>query len=235
MHPWMRLSTMIEFAPPVLVNRRSMDTEIAGDDVGILTPTCHQLVVLFPCQLRPSHHGASRMRARPSGGATLLDTVIHVLSLGTNKQVRRSHAATVITLMADVQAIRNRTVRHFIREAMGQSWYLSNRQCSIAIGKQGAIPEPALTGGINPSPESLGKRNPLCLVVTGSGAVFRLARRVVRECGAALETGILGAHRDLLNRSGVRPGAVAAVARHSRVPSSFYQIPSQFSSRGGVL
>jgi hypothetical protein len=81
-------------------------------------------------------------------GSTLLGTILHVVHLGSKKQMRRVDAARIIAPMADVQIINDWSVVQFVAKAVRANImptaFRGHRECTVAMLRSASRPQPAL-------------------------------------------------------------------------------------------
>ncbi len=114
-----------------LTNARFTNAIVLGDaanSVPMLTKSANLDDLLHsqsrsPIEL-PSHF--TRIKS------TLENRIAYVIGIRSQKQVRRSEAGAIITLMADEKAVRNGAKCQLISQAMSWVGFVGNPQCSIS-------------------------------------------------------------------------------------------------------
>jgi hypothetical protein len=86
--------------------------------------------------------------------ATLYAHVAHVVGVCAQKEMRRIHAGSVVAVMENHDAIRNRSVRESPRHAMRTFELSTDLDGAISASSRGN-PNPALIGLIDFCPEAL--------------------------------------------------------------------------------
>lgn len=125
------------FAEPNVADSREMDADAFRNSSPCFGRSAN-FANHFICQL------CSIMPFTCMSGAALGDHVSHIVKLGAKKQVGDIHAAAIITVMKDLQAGRNGTVRDFPCRPMRQDWAASSVIADLSVlAVHGSDPEPA--------------------------------------------------------------------------------------------
>lgn len=118
--------------------------------------------------------------------ATLREHVPHIVAVGAEEQMVRSHAVRRVALVQDPQPVGNRTVGQFPRHAMGVRVSLSaaaSADIAVPAARRAARPEPApeqVIGAVNEAREPRGERFRLI------GSHGDLQRRLVRAAAVLM-------------------------------------------------
>ena len=106
---------------------------------------------------------------RCAGVSSFTRSVIHVVLMRAEFQVRRVYACAVVALMENVQTVWNRAVRQFPCDPMRLSVLSLDRNCTVSETEPGRLPLPTLKRGaaVNLRPESVSERGSVSTVGHG--------------------------------------------------------------------
>lgn len=213
-----------------IANRIQADTKSGGDGRirFAFRSQAANLLYRFCCQLRAGMRLAptwiSLTNAISTRTATAVFHVSHVVIMGAEFQMCRVAASPVIALVANDQAVRDRTIRQRVDQAMGTPQRAIRLELSVSPSCDGALPFPARIGTIRAFDQQPGilRRFPLGAPIAGMRAILptaiaNLCRFWVKQLAAGETRGKIGGHSTVLS-SGVTLPAVSAAREHFVAP-----------------